>query len=99
MAARIWRHCLARLSTIAAHPHSQTPKSSGAIHWNCAGAVTIVAGSRAIAANGALKSRAAGDATNDLIGAGACGHWTRLPTAANAANGTRNLTDATNHRA
>jgi len=35
---------------------------------------------------------------HDRPDAGACCHWTRLPAAANAANGTRNLTEAANHR-
>src|SRR5688572_60285 len=69
-AARISRHCFTRLSVIAANPQSQTPKSNGAIHWNCAGTATIVVGSSDISAKGALRSRAAGDATTDLIAAG-----------------------------
>src|SRR5688500_7006058 len=95
-AARIPRHCFTRRKTIAANPQAHTVKRSGAIHCGCATAVTIVVGSNHSSANGALKSRAAGDATNDLIGAGACGHWTRLPSAASAANGTRNFTEAPN---
>src|SRR5687768_5189579 len=92
-AARISRHCFTRLSAIATNPQSQTPRSNGAIHCHGPATATMAVGSSGISRNGALKSRAAGDATTDLIGAGACCHWTRLPTAANAAKGTRNLTE------
>ena len=97
-AARISRHCRTRRSTIAANPQAHTAKSNGAIHCGCAAAVTIVVGSTHIAANGALKSRTPGDATTDLIGAGACCHSRSPPAAANVANGTRNLTDAASQR-
>src|SRR5688572_4186994 len=97
-AARLLRHSVTRLNVIAANPQNQTAKSTGAIHAGCAAAETVVVGSNQIAANGALKSRAAGDATTALIGTGACCHSRSPPAAANVANGTRNLAEATNHR-
>jgi hypothetical protein len=97
-AARIWRHCRMRRRTIAANPHAHTVKTIGAIHCGCAAAASIGVGSTHIAANGALKSRTSADATNDLIGAGACCHSRSPPAAANAANGSRNLTDAASQR-
>ena len=97
-AARISRHCFTRLSVNAANPQSQTPTSNGAIHWNCPDTPTIAGGSSTVSANCELKSRTPGDATTDLNAAGACCHSRSPPAAANAANGTRNLTDAASQR-
>jgi hypothetical protein len=97
-AARISRHCRTRRTTIAVNPQAHTVKRTAAIHVGGAAAATVGAWSNHIAANGALKSRTLADATTDLIGAGACCHWTKLPTAAHAENGTRNFTDAASQR-
>src|SRR5678816_3781674 len=98
MAARIRRHPFTRLMAMAAHPHIHRAKSDGTIQ-PASGLVTADAEARSdISANGSLSSRMIGDVITDATGAGACCHSRRPPAAVSAANGTRNLAEATNHR-